>query len=300
MREGVFMSESKAAKVEQVVFTPYYINQERLLDLFAILNGGYCEYEEIKNVETNEKQKKGSAKANASAGIRLFKFGGSAEGEVSKSNAQATAAEMRKVQTTASMLGAVISDLKSRRFVKDIEGSTPGAFVITPVRMKVNSIKGLLDEAKDLLQLNEKMMSLDGALSGKKGLADSISQMQKVSGVAKELFDVEEVIHEVEDYAVFGNVSDRHLYQAIRSDIIDIDLTCLAQVKRVFPEGTQLMKNTVFAKIMDDEAKRSLVEALSALSEGGLFAFDSMTKVAIEKKPVYQIEIVALYQAIPA
>ena len=38
----------KETKVE--LFFPYYINQSRLLDIYAILNGGYSEYAEITNI----------------------------------------------------------------------------------------------------------------------------------------------------------------------------------------------------------------------------------------------------------
>ena len=36
------------------LFFPYYIDQARLLDLYAILNGGYSEYEEIQNTANDE------------------------------------------------------------------------------------------------------------------------------------------------------------------------------------------------------------------------------------------------------
>ena len=40
------MSKNESnSKVE--LFFPYYINQSRLLDIYAILNGGYSEYAEI-------------------------------------------------------------------------------------------------------------------------------------------------------------------------------------------------------------------------------------------------------------
>ena len=46
-------NDEKKRKVE--LFFPYYINQSRLLDIYAILNGGYSEYAEITTSISTEK-----------------------------------------------------------------------------------------------------------------------------------------------------------------------------------------------------------------------------------------------------
>lgn len=40
--------DEKPLPVADSVFFPYYVNQNRLLDIYAILNRGFSEYEEIK------------------------------------------------------------------------------------------------------------------------------------------------------------------------------------------------------------------------------------------------------------
>ena len=87
-----------------------------------------------------------------------------------------------------------------------------------------------------------------------------------------------------------------NLYQAVRADIIGTDLTCLAQVKRVFPYGTELMKNTIVTKIRDVVAKQSLIDAMSDIADGSAFDFEAIAVSSIQDKPVYQLEIIALYQ----
>ena len=71
---------------------------------------------------------------------------------------------------------------------------------------------------------------------------------------------------------------------------------CLAQVKRVFPDGTELMKNTIFTKVKDVAAKEKLISAVSQLVDGTIFDFEATAVPSIKGKPVYQIEIIALYQ----
>ena len=44
---------SKEKKDEQIeLFFPYYVNQERLLYIYAILNGGYSEFSEVTQLRT--------------------------------------------------------------------------------------------------------------------------------------------------------------------------------------------------------------------------------------------------------
>lgn len=71
---------------------------------------------------------------------------------------------------------------------------------------------------------------------------------------------------------------------------------CLAQVKRVFPKGTELMKNTTFSKIRNETAKNNAVNAIRQISQGDFFDFEAVAVTEIKDRPVYQLEIIALYQ----
>lgn len=46
--EEIRIMDEKTLPVIDSVFFPYYVNQNRLLDIYAILNKGFSEYEEIK------------------------------------------------------------------------------------------------------------------------------------------------------------------------------------------------------------------------------------------------------------
>ncbi|MCL2438139.1 MAG: hypothetical protein FWC99_03480 [Coriobacteriia bacterium] len=280
------------------LFFSYYINQARLLDLFAILNGGFPEYEEVNSSASQENMRSGSTKAEASgSGFRIFKVGGSLEGQIGKVTQQLDSAMMRRVQTTTSTLSIVIETLIEKNYVHDISDARAGSFVIIPVRLKINSIRSLLREAAELVELGEKMTSL-GSDNNKGGNAKSgnLKEIKAISSVVKELFNAEEIVFETDEYAVIGNISDDHLYQSSRSDIIDVDLSCLAQVRRLYDNGTQLMKNTVFAKMQDAASKIDLINSINQLTSGGNFEFESEAIPEIVGKPVYQLEIVALYQ----
>lgn len=98
-------NEKESNKVE--LFFPYYINQSRLLDIYAILNGGYSEYSEITTAVSNEKSKSGKAETSVSGGFKLFNFGGTISGDIEKTNSQSSENKEKKVQTVTSVLSIV-------------------------------------------------------------------------------------------------------------------------------------------------------------------------------------------------
>lgn len=285
--------DEKPLPVTDSVFFPYYVNQNRLLDIYAILNRGFSEYEEIK--EESSSGKSSSKRGGAGVGFKIFKLGITAEAELNKNSGNSSSKESKLVQTTTSMLSMVVEQLSQHKFLKEILMSQPGDFVCIPVNLKINSIKGLVDEAIEITELSQKMQEVGGTKLKGSNNANSASLKKKIGAVTKELFSAEEIVSENEAYAVIGTITDQNLYQAIRQDIIDIDLTCLAQIKRVFPDGTQLMKNTVFTKIMDTASKEALIKSVAALNSGPLKC-DSVAIMEISGKPVYQLEVVALYQ----
>ena len=278
---------------QKELFFPYYVNQGRLLDIYAILNDGYSEYAEISTAVCEERSKSGRAELNGTGGFKLFNFGASAATQFDKKGADQNEHKEKKVQTVTSVLSIVKSSLEERGYLKNILEAEPGNFVCLPVVLKINSVKSLLTEMSDVLKLSGNMQKLGATVKGAninpKNIDDSLKTMQI-------LFGGEEILFEDEKYAIIGNIVDAHLYQATRADIIDSRLTCLAQVKRVFPKGTELMKNTLISKIKDAEGKRKMVEAISKFTDNTFFNFEATAVPSITGKPVYQLEIIALYQ----
>lgn len=275
------------------LFFPYYVNQGRLLDIYAILNGGYSEYFEITTAINQNTSKGGKGDVNASAGFKLFNIGGKISGEIAKSDAFSNENKEKKVQTVTSILSIVKDVLFSKGYIKTITESKPGDFVCLPVNLTINSVKSLISEISDLLKLCDNMQKVGATV---KGTGKKIDNFDKLSKEITKLFEGEEIVFECEDFAIIGNIFDSYLYQSVRTDIINTDMMCLAQVKRVFPNGTELMKNTIFTKIQDHSAKEQLIEAISNISNVSVFDFEATAISSIYDKPVYQLEIIALYQ----
>lgn len=287
------MSKKETNNME--LFFPYYVNQGRLLDIYAILNGGYSEYTEISSAINTEKTKNGKIEVTATGGFKLFNFGGNIAGSAEKKEGNTNENREKKVQTVTSILSIVKSTLSSKGYLKDINDAKPGDFICVPVILSINSIKSLFTEMSELVKLADNMQKLDSKITN---TAKNNNNLANILKTAQTIFDVEEILYQTDDYAIIGNIVDEHLYQAVRADIIGTNLTCLAQIKRVYPEGTELMKNTIFTKMKDEIIKQNFISSITSVTDGNTFDFEATAVTAIYNKPVYQIEIIALYQGV--
>lgn len=286
------MGKDKKPKRKKLFF-PYYINQSRLLDIYAILNGGYSEYSEITTTISVQKSKSGKVDGQASGGFKLVNLGGTLSGNLEKNDEQSSENREKKVHTITSILSMVRAALANKGYLVDILKAEPGDFVCLPVNLQINSIKSMLTEMVDILKLLENMQKIGVEI---KSAGKNTKQYEDILKSMQVLFAGEEILYETESFAVIGNILDENLYQGTRSDLINSKLTCLAQVKRVFPDGTELMKNTIFTKVKDTGAKEKLINSMQAFTSGKVFDFDATAVSSIYDKPVYQLEIIALYQ----
>jgi len=271
------------------LFFPYYINQGRLLDIYAILNGGYSEYEEITTTSGVEKIKG----IKGTGGFKILNIGGDLSGNFEKKNVLGNDEKEKKIQTITSILSLVIQSLKSKSYLVEITTSSPGKFVEIPVNLQINSIKSLMEELSELIKLSANMQKFGASV---KGTIQPIKEIDGILNSIKNLFDGEEVIYQTPQYCIVGNITDSNLYQATRADLIGTNLKCLAQVKRIFLEGSELMRNTIFTKIKDKTAKHQLIESIKAMKMDEVFDFEATAISEIEGKPLYELEIIALYQ----
>ena len=280
-------------KSEKDLFFPYYVNQSRLLDIYAILNDGYSEYSEITAASNSSNIKNGKGEASANGGFKIFNFGWTGSFNAEKSEGESVEKKEKKVQTVTSVLSLVLSELTKKEYLVDICDSMPGQFVFLPVVLSINSIKSLLSEISELLKLIQTLKKSGVEIKDANWDVKSIDNALKGIQV---LFDGEEILYETDSFAIIGNINDDNLYQAVRSDIIGSEMNCLAQVKRIYPDGTDLMKNTMFTKIKDRASKQSVIDFTNQLCSGEKFDFEATAVSSIEGKPVYQLEIIALFQ----
>ena len=255
--------------------------------------GGYSEFSEITNSTSTEKSKSGSAEGKISGGFKVIDIGGGLSGELGRIEGQETGSREKKVQTVTSILSQVLGTLKEKSYLCEIESAIVGSFVVFPANFRINSIKSLFGEVTELMKLISGMQN-----TSKSSKTDSlnINDMNKIIKSIQVMFAGEEIFFETDNYAIVGNIHEDNLYQAVREDLISTELKCLAKVKRIFPDGTQLMRNTIFKKFKDPELKRNFIAAIQEFSKSNVYEFEATAITEILNKPVYQVEIIALFQ----
>ena len=177
--------------------------------------------------------------------------------------------------------------------MKEICKSNPGDFVCLPVNLQINSIKAMFDELSDVFKLVTGMKKMGVAVDM---TSKDLREINDIIKMIKVMFDGEEIICTRDDFAIIGNITTGNLYQSSRSDLIGTELTCLAQVKRIYPNGTDLMKNTLISKMGDKEAKKALINSMKDVTDDDSVSLESIAMASIDDRPVYQLEIIALYQ----
>lgn len=274
------------------VFFPYYVNKGRLLDIYAILNHGYSEYEELSLSSNAEVKKTGKGEVSIESGFKLFKLGGKAADEKAKTNSDESTLSIKKIQTVPSILKIVLEELHEKKHIKKIEEATAGDFVeIESVYFQINSIKLVMDEIDEILKLIGELKAYNTPQTKK-----NVQDFKNISKSIRSLCNGEEVLYQNESYAVFGNLFDECLYQAVKTDLVNSEFRCLCQIKRKHEKGTSLMKNTIFSRIKGKEMKDKFIEAVSRFKDNDTIDFNSVAVSEIRDKPVYEIEIIALYK----
>lgn len=300
MTKGSEAMTEKDDNKKNELFFPYYVNQGRLLDIYAILNGGYSEYSEITTTISDEINSGKKGEGFVKGGFKIFDFGFTYNRSFDEKNSQGSENREKKIQTVSSMLNIVKTTLAQNDYLREIQCAKAGDFVCLPVVLSINSIKSQLSEMADLLRLADTIQNIDDKKSKEKNKHNNSSQKNNnIDGLLKTiqtLFEGEEIIYQTDDFAIIGNIVDGHLYQAVRSDIIGTYLTCLAQVKRVYDNGTELMKNTTFSKIQGNDIKQPIIDSLLDISKNNFFEFEAVAIPSIKDKPVYELEIIALFQ----
>lgn len=87
-----------------------------MLDIYAILNHGYSEYEETTVSSFDESQKATKGEVSMGTEFKLFNFGGIASGEKANTDSDDTQVTEKKIQTVSSILQIVLEMMRSKKY----------------------------------------------------------------------------------------------------------------------------------------------------------------------------------------
>ena len=196
------------------------------------------------------------------------------------------------MQTIPSILKIVLEELSAKKYIKNIEESNTGDFVVIEnVSFQINSIKLMMEEIDELLKLVGELKAYKTPQDKKQ-----VQDFKNISKSIKVICNGEEVLYQNDKYAIFGNIFEECLYQSIKTDLINSEFKCLCQIQRKYETGTSLMKNTMLSKIKGKDIKNNFINAVSGFNKNNAIDFNSIAVAEITDKPVYEIEIIALYK----
>lgn len=273
------------------IFTPYYINQNRLFDLYSILNGGYSEYEEVSFSNSSSIKSGGKAGLSAGAsGFKLIKISGSGEGYRENQNEKSSGITTKKVQTVTSILGSVLDKMRKDQYIKLVDDVSIGDYVEINVHFKLNSVKYIIQQLQSILD----MFVFAKTLGVQANFPYDKKQIDNISKTMTSMFDTLEVFCERDEYAVLTNLKESDLYLSQIHDVVDTEIQCFCQIKNIYLEGTKLLKNTTFSKIKNDDARNKFTDAIDGLSSNNIIDMGTRVLTEIKDKKVYEVEIISL------
>ncbi len=283
-----------------------YINESRLLDICAMENNGFSEYEIYSNVESSDKTRKHSLAWGFKA-IALGNVEYNSEDGASKKQSQ----EVKKIQTISSIFKNTLEQVKES--CKTEEQLTDGAvaagdYILIPVNLHLNSFTLGIEAFDAALKLYEPIIQAQSGNKPAKGhnvtqndTTNAISRseferLKKEWGALKEslgvLIEFEEVYYEHENYAITGTIDRGFLYQSTIQGIVDMQVKCFAQIKEIRDGSTGFLKNTLYSKIDNIEQLSKPLEDF--FSKGPLRA-DLSVKLDTNVQTIYELEIIGLY-----
>jgi hypothetical protein len=281
-------SHETVAPKDISIFTPYYINQSRLLDLYSILHGGFIEYEELSSSTITNTKGTGKAETAVSGGFKLIKISGGAEAGIERASEATSAATIRKVQTVTSILGTVLANMNEKKYLKEIVSVRQGDFVNVPAVFSLNSLKKLLEMMKELVSLSSALKTI----GCEKIIPYSTKQIDDLVKMCGFLFGGLEIFCESDTYGLIAHIDENNLYLSNIDDIIETEINCFAQVKKIHEDGATLLRNTLFSKIKTD--KTEFIEKIAGVANNDAIDFGIAVCAEITGKPVYEVEIIAL------
>lgn len=284
---------------------PFYINETRLIDLCAIQNGGFSEYE----IHSNSSEHASSDTGRIKAGITLV-FG-SRESTQSKSNKQG--AEIKKVQTIASILHQTIerSETKNENDLREKQVEV-GDLITVPVYFKLNSytldieaVDATFTIARIAVREQAKAAVHDETAKDKSKNAEKRAvefAEQQYNQISKEWSEVktalsmlvseDEVFSETDDYAIVSVLESDCLYQSSLASVIETDLKCFGQIKAIRDGSTGLLNNSLLKKVNNPEEFIKTMESASFQDSVDVSLHITLNT---EAKIIYEVEIIGLY-----
>lgn len=208
------------------IFIPMYIDKVKLFDLNSIICGGFSEFNEIA-VSTDNNS---NLEIKANMGFNLFKLNNALNAGVGEEENKKITGNSKYIQTSASMLANIFSELKKDKVKKTVDDCEIGDFIDVNLSFNLNSVLEILKKMKTLMSFGNQVLKLDKTKKSTNNLNAEIKTFESLIAMLDNSSNVVEFVCDQGDYIYVIYLKKEYLYHTQLERISGHELNYLAQV----------------------------------------------------------------------
>ena len=270
------------------LFIPMYIDKVKLFDLNSIICGGFSEFNEI-TISTDNNS---TAEVKANMGFNLFKINANLDAGVNEDENKKITGNSKYIQTSASMLSNIFSELKNDKIKNEIKDCKIGDFIDINLSFNLNSILEILKKMKILINFGNQALKFDRTSKNTGNLNNEIKAIDSLITMLNNDSDVVELVSETDEYIYVTYLNKEYLYHTQLERIDGHNLNYLAQVVDI-RDNYSFCNDTVLSEFNGDYIK-DFLESIKDLNKQDVFSKNMNLVTDANSKKIILLDVISL------
>lgn len=270
------------------LFIPMYIDKVKLFDLNSIICGGFSEFNEI-TISTDNNS---TAEVKANMGFNLFKINGNLDAGVNEDENKKITGNSKYIQTSASMLSNIFSELKNDKIKNEIKDCKIGDFIDINLSFNLNSILEILKKMKILINFGNQALKFDRTSKNTGNLNNEIKAIDSLITMLNNDSDVVELVSETDEYVYVTYLNKEYLYHTQLERIDGHNLNYLAQVVDI-RDNYSFCNDTVLSEFNGDYIK-DFLESIKDLNKQDVFSKNMNLVTDANGKKIILLDVISI------
>lgn len=270
------------------LFIPMYIDKVKLFDLNSIICGGFSEFNEI-TISTDNNS---TAEVKANMGFNLFKINANLDAGVNEDENKKITGNSKYIQTSASMLSNIFSELKNDKIKNEIKDCKIGDFIDINLSFNLNSILEILKKMKILINFGNQALKFDRTSKNNGNLNNEIKAIDSLITMLNNDSDVVELVSETDEYIYVTYLNKEYLYHTQLERIDGHNLNYLAQVVDI-RDNYSFCNDTVLSEFNGDYIK-DFLESIKDLNKQDVFSKNMNLVTDANGKKIILLDVISI------
>lgn len=270
------------------LFIPMYIDKVKLFDLNSIKCGGFSEFNEI-TISTDNNS---TAEVKANMGFNLFKINANLDAGVNEDENKKITGNSKYIQTSASMLSNIFSELKNDKIKNEIKDCKIGDFIDINLSFNLNSILEILKKMKILINFGNQALKFDRTSKNTGNLNNEIKAIDSLITMLNNDSNVVELVSETDEYIYVTYLNKEYLYHTQLERIDGHNLNYLAQVVDI-RDNYSFCNDTVLSEFNGDYIK-DFLESIKDLNKQDVFSKNMNLVTDANSKKIILLDVISI------